>query len=387
MEKMTFEERMKHHYSGETRKGESNSHPFLKERNFYQAYGLGRISLDCTDKYAGENTSVTLTCELGDIELSEGDEIKIHAIGYNPFSRLTKDINSQDKRTPVTFNTDAEVKLQLDIFDSFCKREIILSVMSGSLQKNDTIEITIGENDSLEISEIARPVIFYMDYKKADENSSRLIDRTVLNVLATDVQKVECNIEPIIRCDENSTLAIRLLDKYGNPVDCDANIELDSQTVVTRNIELQEGDRGYRMLKKGAKISSPGFCILKGKDIINNISFSSNPVKCLAKEPEYKLFFGDIHNHDHLSPGLASPKEAYSAAIEQGLHFLVLPIQTQSGNLTEDKWLIANYMAEQFYKPGEFVTFPAIEWQQYAFGHKVICFMNPDQPKIGRAHV
>ena len=39
-------------------------------------------------------------------------------------------------------------------------------------------------------------------------------------------------------------------------------------------------------------------------------------------------------------------------------------------------------MAEQFYIPGEFVTFPAIEWQHYAFGHKVICFMNPDQPML-----
>ncbi|MCK4983403.1 MAG: CehA/McbA family metallohydrolase, partial [Victivallaceae bacterium] len=139
---------------------------------------------------------------------------------------------------------------------------------------------------------------------------------------------------------------------------------------------------GYRKLKKGLKISTPGFHRLKGKDTLNNITFTSNPVKCLDKESEYKLFFGDIHNHDHLSPGLASPREAYSAALEQGLHFLALPIQTQSGNLSDDKWLIANYMAEQFYKPGEFVTFPAIEWQHYAFGHKVVCFMNPDQIRL-----
>jgi len=185
-------------------------------------------------------------------------------------------------------------------------------------------------------------------------------------------------------CNKKSDLSIRLLDKYENPSDSNADIQWNPQkeVKVAKDFKLQEGDLGYRRLKKGVEFYASGFYILKGKDRINNISVYSNPVKCVDKKPEYSLFFGDIHNHDHLSPGLASPEEAYSAARQQGLHFLALPIQTQSGNLTEDKWLIANYMAEQFYKQGEFVTFPAIEWQHYAFGHKVICFMNPDQPMI-----
>ena len=381
---MTLEERMAHHYSGKNRQGESNSHPFLKSRKFYQTYGMGRLTLNCESKQACKKTSITLNCEVGDTELQVGDEIKLSAIGYNPFSCLTKDKNDQSKTTLVTFTSNANAKLDLGIFDSFCKREVTITVTSGSLRKNDTVAVTIGKNNSLEISEIARPVVFFMDYKKANEDFSRLVDRTVLDVRAADIQEVECIVEPNLQCSEKSDISIRLLDKYGNPVDCDAAIEWDlpAETTISRNVDLQEGDGGYRKLKNGLDISAPGFHKVRGRDTHNNISFSSNPLKGLDKEPEYNLFFGDIHNHDHLSPGLASPKEAYSAAIEQGLHFLALPIQTQSGNLTEEKWLIANYMAEQFYNPGNFVTFPAIEWQHYAFGHKVICFMNPDQPMI-----
>ncbi|MBU8901448.1 MAG: CehA/McbA family metallohydrolase [Victivallales bacterium] len=384
MSKMTFEERMAHHYSGETREGESNRHQFLEERRSYKSYGLGRLYLDCATRYAGEKTSVALTCKIGDIELQKGDEIKIHAIGYNPFSKISKEIDNQNNPTLVTFNCSADVELTLDVVSCFCKREVILTVISGSLRKDDSIEVVIGENKSLEISEIARPVNFYLNYTKANENFSRLIDMVPLNILANDIYEIECNIEPDVKCNEKSDLAIRLLDKYGNPVDCAANIELDSQRdiAVSRNIELQEGDQGYRKLKNTLEVSTPGCYILKGRDTLSNITFASNPVKCLNEEPEFKLFFGDIHNHDHLSPGLASPREAYTAAMEQGLHFLALPIQTQSGNLTDDKWLIANYMAEQFYKPGEFVTFPSIEWQHYAFGHKVVCFLNPDQIRM-----
>ena len=382
---MNFKERMAFHYRG----GEhdySNQHPFLKKRKLYAAGNYGRLEIAPAISGVAENEELVLTYRLGSRSLRPGNLLKLFVVGFNPFSRLTTDAAQRDAAlvtATIIAAASNGVELEVRTHSEFNKREIYLGVAKGELGNDDAIEIRIGAGHTLALSEIARPVTFYLEFRETEsDESGRLIDRARLRVTPGPAKEIHCLSAPLAAQNEPLDLILGAVDEFGNWVDARAEIEFAPQPNLSHpeRVELLPGDGEQRVIKSSLTISAPGVYRLGGRDRISNIEFASAPICCTEREPDYGLYFGDLHAHDFLSPGLASPLEYYQNARRWGLDFVALPIQAQSRNVDAEKWAIATFMAEEFYEPGAFVTFPAIEWQHYAFGHKNVYYVNPDQP-------
>jgi len=380
---MKFAQRMKNHYEGGKRIIAINQHNFLKEQKLYKTEGFGWLEINPEEKRVAEKTKLILTYHAGTKSIKENHCLKLFIVGFNPLSNFTTNPAESDKAL-IKVKASKPVEMDVQVSNGFCQREIALILREGILVNGDTIDIIVGENKTLKLSEASRSVVFYLEFRgKGSEKTAKLVDRVILQVRPGRLKNIRCIVPSIIKKDEPQDFTITALDKFGNIVD---NAHLDMELASTRNIVLIKrvrilpGDKGKRKVCNGLTVSSSDIYKVKGYDTMSKIEFVSNPVKCVENNCEYQLYFGDIHAHDFLSPGLAGPGEYYQNAKELGLHFLALPIQTHGGNLTHDKWLIANFMTEEFYQPDSFVTFPAFEWQHYAFGHKNVYYLNPDQP-------
>lgn len=382
---MNLEERMKHHYSGQAYPGSRNEHVFLRAPRLYKAEGSGRLTIAPAQARVARKTRITLTYHAGERGLLRGNELRIFTVGYNPFSFFTTD--PKDKcRALVGIRAPRKTVFDMEVYGSFCRRSITLQLKKGKMKPGATVDIVVGKNNSLGISEIARPVLFHIELKEKDtEKTGKIIGQATLRVRPKKPAAIRCVLPPIVLEGKSSEMALSVLDQYGNLAD---SAEISPKwsrkkgVTIEKHANLVPGDGGYRIFRNGFTACGPGIHAANGVDRNTGILIKSNPVKCVRRLPRYRLCFGDIHAHDFLSPGLASPMEYYENAVKLGLHFFALPIQTQSNNLTEEKWAIANFMAEEFYRPGIFVAFPAYEWQHYAFGHKNVYYSRADQPYL-----
>lgn len=381
---MNMKERMVRHYKG----GETrciNQHNFLKDELLYAAEGYGRLTLSPVEKQVAEKTKLTLTYHVGTKGLTEGNILRFFIIGFNPFSMFEDGLARQDTAL-IKAIPSAPVEFELKTGNSFQLREIILTVTRGQLSEGATLEVIIGKNNTLALSEVARPVIFYVELRESESDKiAKLVDRAFLRVKPGPLKKIRLVSDPIVEIQQPQDVKLNALDEFGNLAE-DSRLELELTAAEgmkpESKLELLSGDGGSRQFSKVFNISIPGIYRLTGKDRINGIEVRSSPIKAVASKPKHQLYFGDLHAHDFLSPGLASPIEHYRNAMKADYHFTALPIQTHGRNLDHDKWIIANFAAEEYYRPGQFVTFPSFEWQQYAFGHKNVYYLNPDQPYL-----
>lgn len=81
----------------------------------------------------------------------------------------------------------------------------------------------------------------------------------------------------------------------------------------------------------------------------------------------FNVFFGDLHLHTALSDGMGSPEEAYWWARESaGLDFIALNDHvedrlTYDSTWNKETWMNLLNVAEEFNRPGDFVTIPGVE--------------------------
>ncbi len=381
---MNMRERMAHHYKG----GEKtfiNRHNFLKDKHLYAAEGYGRLILSPAEKRVAEKTKLTLTYCVGVKGLAEGNILRFYIIGFNPLS-MFEDGSARQNLARIKMAVSNSAKIEMKINNSFQLREIILVVAGGQLYENDTIDLVIGEGNTLALSEVARPVVFFVEFRKSESDKiAKLIDRATLLVRPGPLKKIRLLADPIIDVRQPQDVKLNALDEFSNlQEDVCVEVEITPAKGVQMKCmpALLSGDGGARQFNKAFNISIPGTYRLAGKDRISGIEIISPPIKAVENKPKYQLYFGDLHAHDCFSPGLASPMEYYQNAMKAGYHFTALPIQTHGRNLDHDRWILSNFVAEEYYQTGVFVTFPSFEWQQYAFGHKNVYYLNPDQPYL-----
>ncbi len=114
-------------------------------------------------------------------------------------------------------------------------------------------------------------------------------------------------------------------------------------------------------------------------DRINLEEFAarSNPIQCVSGEPEYRMFWGDIHGHSTLSDGELPVREMYAYARDVAL----LDIAASGDHETvfdPVKWETSQQAANDFYKPGGFVTLRGFEWTSNNFGHRNVYYRTGD---------
>ena len=124
---------------------------------------------------------------------------------------------------------------------------------------------------------------------------------------------------------------------------------------------LSPDDRGFRHFPDAGRIDEPGAYAVLVRDEQSGLEGLSNPVRCTAGEPPYRIFWGDLHTHHRRCDGLRRFDDAAAHARDvAGLDVVALSPHAcylTDGDLA-DLWRVD----EQFHQPGRFVPIFAYEW-------------------------
>jgi hypothetical protein len=106
-------------------------------------------------------------------------------------------------------------------------------------------------------------------------------------------------------------------------------------------------------------------------------TWRSNTVLCAEEEPEFQLYWGDLHVHTTLSDGYRRPEFALEFARDvSALDFISLNDHDQW--LSESKWAWQQGLADEHSDPGEFVAICGTEWTNLRRGHHSVWFPGDD---------
>lgn len=141
-------------------------------------------------------------------------------------------------------------------------------------------------------------------------------------------------------------------------------------------------DNGRRTFR--ARIDTPGVHYIKVSDSETGRTYYSNPI--LAAAGTERIFWGDIHTHGIYSDGSGTPAHQFFYARHvAALDFYALTEHGEIIQLSRNR--MARYIKEtnRAYRPGEFVTFPGMEYTNHNSGHYTCIFDGdrlPENPPI-----
>lgn len=131
---------------------------------------------------------------------------------------------------------------------------------------------------------------------------------------------------------------------------------------------------------EGFVFAAPGVHVIRVVDE-DGREGESNPVLVTAKEPDERLYWGDIHCQTVFTDGLRLPEELYAFARDEA--FLdAFALSDHSDSLNPYLW---NYFADAtrgFHDPHRFVTFLGLEWTDNRFGHRNVYYPGDEGPNI-----
>ncbi len=130
-------------------------------------------------------------------------------------------------------------------------------------------------------------------------------------------------------------------------------------------------DNGRRIFE--GRIDTPGIHYLKVADSETERTYYSNPI--LVWDNPTRIYWGDIHTHGIFSDGSGTPAHQFFYARHvAALDFYAL---TEHGEIIQlGKNRVSRYIEEtnRANRPGQFVTFPGIEYTNHKTGHYTCIF-------------
>lgn len=179
------------------------------------------------------------------------------------------------------------------------------------------------------------------------------------------------------------------------PLDYTFSGQLLSQGIIPAYYIKDGKDNGFH--KFNMTISTPGIHYILVNDSFTGNTYWSNPIIVINNtNPAPKVVWGDIHTHSWLSDGSGAPENLYYYAknIAQ-LEYYALTDHGEDlnvgglGELGFNLYFTAESEANKAYIPGEFVTFPGVEWTTnylttftINYGHYTCIFTGDKIPHI-----
>lgn len=108
----------------------------------------------------------------------------------------------------------------------------------------------------------------------------------------------------------------------------------------------------------------------------------SNVCFCQMGSPSLNLYFGDIHGHTRLSDGTGTPEDYYRFARDVcGLDMAAITDHADYGTIPFGTvWDGLQSTTNEYYDPGNFLTFVAFEWTNWTYGHRNVYFRGDSGP-------
>ena len=220
-------------------------------------------------------------------------------------------------------------------------RALLLKVMGGYLDRGDTVTVVFGDTrhgspgwrmqtfreDTFEFKTYVDPIATY-EFKELPQSPT-------LKIVPGAPTRAVCVAPSQVKAGERFAYHLKLEDAWGNP------------TAKPKKLT----HRGFR---------APGAYTVTATDAKTRLSAESNPID-VVEDAALRPCWADFHGQSEETIGSNTIVEYYTFARDRAF----LDICAHQGNdfqVTDEFWARLNQAAKDFYKPGEFVTFPGYEW-------------------------
>ena len=222
-------------------------------------------------------------------------------------------------------------------------------------------------------------------------------DRYTLNIIPDKPASVRVMLPSVVKVGEAFALRLSVPDQWGNlgrpPFVGKLHLRFERNAFkgLPRQIACSARHEGTLRIEE-ISAGKEGIFRVSVRDGSGRIRGRSNPVKVVGTEPEFRIFYGDIHAHTNVSDGTRSPDEAYRHARDVALSDLAAVTDHNSYEcsdvhnpfrlqFTKKQWQQIKDAAHRYYRPGRFVTIVAQEeWLPGGGGHRNIYFYGADPP-------
>ena len=275
--------------------------------------------------------------------------------------------------------------------------ESFVRLVAGSLESGDTVNVTYAgavqpyvqstadfRNEVRAWYTPALPLGMSTDADGDGTYWALALERShQMQVIAGEPTELAVVVPSVVQKGEPFSVNVAALDGHRNPAPsfrgtlefAIVTLEETATGTVTApsTVTLEPSRAGQRYLDDWGRIDEPGYYAIRVRDASADVTGTSNPVHVTAEEPEYRVFWGDLHTHHRRCDGLRTFEEAARHARDiAGSDCVALSPHAcyiTDGDLA-DLWRVD----EKFHEPGRFVPIFAYEWAAagQGAGHSVI---------------
>ena len=209
----------------------------------------------------------------------------------------------------------------------------------------------------------------------------------VLTFISDDAVRLEVTIPSSTVVGEPFEVCVRARDKFQNLASgYRGTVMLQPQDHTHTFTAEDEGVYTF----EGVVFDEPGIHRIEAHDEGRAFRARSNASRTTTERPAHALYWGDTHVHSRISADTAawnelisSPADDYVyARYKSDLDFAA--VTDHSENMCEEDWKETQRAATDYYEPGKFVTFTAIESSHRPMrgegGDKNLYYLTDDQP-------
>jgi hypothetical protein len=190
---------------------------------------------------------------------------------------------------------------------------------------------------------------------------------------------------------ERIRLVVTAMDQFDNPVTGYRGlVEFTAENVsesLPGRYAFTAPDAGAHTFYGG--FDKPGYYWVTVKDERSGFAAESNPIEVLAQEPEYRLYWGDLHVHTEMSADVsnfAHTASTYAGSYNTGRYRYGLDFMANTdhhgfieGDYSHEDWQRMIEITNEANAPGEFVTLVAAELS-HDKGDQNIYFLGDTMP-------
>ncbi|MEA3400476.1 MAG: CehA/McbA family metallohydrolase [Armatimonadota bacterium] len=267
----------------------------------------------------------------------------------------------------------------LGIYSSLNLHILRIEVLSGRLAAGDVLHVTLGDTSrgspGMQVPGQAKPDWrHWVCVQRQADAPLELLGGDVLVVHPAEPERLHVVAPSIVTPDEEVGVAHVALDALGNPVRR-VRVQFPAAAAEPEQFECPEGSH---MLDR-----------VRLDDDRVGLSGQSNPIE-IVEEPQYRLFWGEIHGHTCLSDGgQRTPDQFYRWGRDTALLDFCAIADHDFGIALYDPqkhWQMMLDAARDFNESGRFVTIPGWEVSHAGlvegrtYGHKNVYFLDDDPP-------
>lgn len=274
-------------------------------------------------------------------------------------------------------------------------KSLCLRVRGRALRSGETVAVTYGDRSGGGPGSRAQT---FMEAKRyfwiavdatGDGTFTTLPDSPYLTIVGGEAVRLFAVAPSTVVAGEEFRLLIRAEDKWGNPAYAyEAALTVGGDgieiPIVEQSVAFQANDHGVRAIE-GCRIRAPGTFRIQVKDESLGMVARSNPIICVEREPEFKLYWADPHGgqvaHAEKIPGFFRFARDVAALDFVGY-------QRNDHMVSTEDWRLQQEAEAKFSDPGRFVPIPGFEWSPDTGrgGHHNVYFRRHNQPIRRNSH-